>query len=150
MDVITMADVSFSYPEAEQRSLEHVDLTVKEGELLVLCGKSGCGKTTIIRLINGLIPFYYPGALEGTVTVMDHCTAKGTIYDLGSRVGTVFQNPRSQFFCVDVMSELAFGAENRKMAKEDILHRIDTAADLLEIQPLLPRTMFQLSGGEKQ
>ena len=150
MNAITMEDVSFSYPEAETLSLNHVELRVEAGEVLVLCGQSGCGKTTILRLINGLIPFYYPGTLEGTVTVMGHPAAKGTIYDLGSKVGTVFQNPRSQFFCVDVMSELAFGAENRKMEKGDILRRIRTAADLLEIQDLLPRTMFQLSGGEKQ
>ena len=148
MNVITMENVSFSYPEAEKRSLKHVDLQAAEGEVLVLCGESGCGKTTILRLINGLIPFYYPGLLEGTVTVMGHPTAKGTIYDLGSRVGTVFQNPRSQFFCVDVMSELAFGAENRKLPKGEILDRIHRAADLLEIRDLLPRTMFQLSGGE--
>ena len=150
MSCITMKDVSFSYPEAENLSLEHVNLTVEEGEILVLCGQSGCGKTTILRLINGLIPFYYPGILRGEVTVLGHPTATGTIYDLGSRVGTVFQNPRSQFFCVDVMSELAFGAENRRLEKDDILRRIDSAADLLDIHDLLPRTMFQLSGGEKQ
>lgn len=150
MDVIELKGVSFSYPEATKSSLSHVDLRVKKGEVLVLCGQSGCGKTTILRLINGLIPFYYPGSLEGTVTVMGHCTAGGSIYDLGSRVGTVFQNPRSQFFCVDVMSELAFGAENQKMEKAQILARIHTAAKLLDLQDLLPRTMFQLSGGEKQ
>ena len=150
MNVIEMKDVSFSYPEASAASLRHVDLRVKQGEVLVLCGPSGCGKTTILRLINGLVPFYYPGALEGTVTVMGHCTASGSIYDLGSKVGTVFQNPRSQFFCVDVMSELAFGAENQKMKKEEILERIRRTSELLDMQKLLDRTMFQLSGGEKQ
>ena len=150
MGVITFRDVTFSYQESEHPSLRNVSLEIEEGEVVVLCGESGCGKSTVIRLMNGLIPFYYPGKLEGKVDVMGHDTLSGSIYDLGRRVGTVFQNPRSQFFCVDVMSELAFGAENRNIEKDEILSRIRAVSSLLEIDDLLPRNMFQLSGGEKQ
>lgn len=148
--VIEIKDVSFHYKEDSKASLNHVNLQVKEGEAVVLCGESGCGKSTIIRLINGLIPFYYEGQLEGQVKVLGRLTQEGDIYDLGCRVSTVFQNPRSQFFCVDVRSELAFGAENLKFDKDEILKRIEDASHELKFEHLLDRTMFQLSGGEKQ
>lgn len=148
--VIEIKDVSFHYKENSNASLNHVNLQVKEGEVVVLCGESGCGKSTIVRLINGLIPFYYEGQLEGQVKVLGRLTQEGDIYDLGCRVSTVFQNPRSQFFCVDVRSELAFGAENLKFDKDEILKRIEDASHELKFEHLLDRTMFQLSGGEKQ
>lgn len=148
--VIDINGVSFYYKEASKASLNHVDIQIREGEVVVLCGESGCGKSTIIRLINGLIPFYYEGKLEGQVKVLGRSTQEGNIYDLGSRVSTVFQNPRSQFFCVDVRSELAFGAENLKFDKDMILKRIEDTSHELKFEHLLDRTMFQLSGGEKQ
>ena len=148
--VIEIKDVSFYYKEDSNASLNHVNLQVKEGEVVVLCGESGCGKSTIIRLINGLIPFYYEGQLEGRVKVWGRLTQEGDIYDLGCRVSTVFQHPRSQFFCVDVRSELAFGAENLKFDKDEIIKRIEHASRELKFEHLLGRTMFQLSGGEKQ
>lgn len=148
--VIEIKDVSFHYKKDLKASLDHVSLEVEEGEVVVLCGESGCGKSTIIRLINGLIPFYYDGMLEGEVKLIGRSTQDGDIYDLGSRVSTVFQNPRSQFFCVDVRSELAFGAENLNLDKEKILERIEDTSHELKFEHLLDRTMFQLSGGEKQ
>lgn len=148
--VIDIKDVSFHYKEDSSASVNHVNLQIKEGEVVVLCGESGCGKSTIIRLINGLIPFYYGGQLEGTIKVLGRSTQEGNIYDIGCRVSTVFQNPRSQFFCVDVKSELAFGAENLKFDKNEILRRIEEKSHELKFEHLLDRTMFQLSGGEKQ
>lgn len=148
--VIDIRNVSFHYKEDLNPSLNRVNLQVQEGELVVLCGESGCGKSTVIRLINGLIPFYYDGKLEGQVNVLGQSTQDGNIYDLGCKVSTVFQNPRSQFFCVDVRSELAFGAENLKFEKNEILRRIETASHELKFEHLLNRNMFQLSGGEKQ
>ena len=148
--VIDINDVCFHYKDDINASLEHVNLQVNKGEVIVLCGESGCGKSTIIRLMNGLIPFYYQGHLEGQIKVLEHVTKEGDIYDLGSKVSTVFQNPKSQFFCVDVRSELAFGAENQKLNKEKIIKRIEKASQELKFEHLLDRTMFQLSGGEKQ
>lgn len=148
--IIDIDDVCFHYREEKHPSLNHVDLQIHEGEVVVLCGESGCGKTTVIRLINGLIPYYYKGNMEGRVRVLGHLTQEGDIYDLGSKVSTVFQNPRSQFFCVDVRSELAFGAENLNFNKDEIMKRIVDASQELKFEHLLDRTMFQLSGGEKQ
>ena len=148
--VIDINDVCFHYKDDTNASLNHVNLQINEGEVVVLCGESGCGKSTIIRLINGLIPFYFQGYLEGQVKVLGLATKEGDIYDLGCKVSTVFQNPRSQFFCVEVRSELAFGAENRKLDKDEIIKRIEDASQELKLEHLLDRTMFQLSGGEKQ
>ena len=147
--VIEIRDVSFDYNENE-KTLKHVSLKIEKGEVVVLCGESGCGKSTIIRLVNGLIPFYYKGYVEGRVNVLRKSTQESTIYDLGNMVSTVFQNPRSQFFCVDVKSELAFGAENLKYSKAEIEKRIENVCCELNCNHLLDRTMFQLSGGEKQ
>ena len=147
---IEIRDVSFSYKESSKASLCHVSLNIREGEVVVLCGESGCGKSTLIRLINGLIPFYYQGELDGEVMISGRSTKEGSIYDLGSKVSSVFQNPKSQFFCVDVRSELAFGAENRNFDKTEILKRMDQVSHELKLGNLVDKTMFQLSGGEKQ
>lgn len=143
-------NVCFHYQEQKNASLTHVNLQINEGEVVVLCGESGCGKSTIIRLINGLIPYYYKGRMDGQVKVLGHLTQEGNIYNMGSKVSSVFQNPRSQFFCVDVKSELAFGAENLNYDKDEIIKRIEDASHELKFEYLLDRTMFQLSGGEKQ
>lgn len=148
--MIEFCDVSFCYKGDDRASLQHVNLRIKEGEVVVLCGESGCGKSTLIRLINGLIPFYYGGELKGEVRVSGHQTKEGDIYDLGSMVSTVFQNPKSQFFCVEVKSELAFGTENLRIEKDEILRRIAAASQKLNFTHLLDKTMFELSGGEKQ
>ena len=147
---ILLKDVSFKYNESDHYSLCNINLNVKKGEIVVLCGESGCGKSTVIRLINGLIPFYYHGELKGEIIVQNHRAGSGNIYDLGSRVSTVFQNPRSQFYCVEVRSELAFGAENMNVPKEQIEKRIEKITETMNLEKLLNRTMFQLSGGEKQ
>ena len=147
---ISLKNVSFKYNESEIYSLLNIDLNIKKGEIVVLCGESGCGKSTIIRLINGLIPFYYNGQVEGEVKVQNHKVSDGNIYDLGSRVSTVFQNPRSQFYCVEVKSELAFGAENLNIPNKEIKKRIDDITVTMHMENLIDRTMFQLSGGEKQ
>ena len=150
MGEISLKNVSFQYNGSEEASLENINLDILKGQTIVLCGESGCGKSTVIRLVNGLIPFYYKGEMQGQVTVGGHHVEQGNIYDLGSKVSTVFQNPRSQFYCVEVKSELAFGAENLNIPKEEILSRIHKVAHGLGIEKLLDRTMFQLSGGEKQ
>ena len=131
-------------------SLRGVNLSVAEGEFLLLTGGSGCGKTTILRLINGLIPNFFEGKLEGSVTVDGFDVSHAELYDTAKSVSTVFQNPRSQFFNVDTTSELAFACENQGMAESEILRRIDKTVSELHLQPLMNRSLFDLSGGQKQ
>ena len=116
----------------------------------MICGESGCGKTTLTRLINGLIPHYYEGTLTGQTIVEGVDVKNVSLYALSGVVGSVFQNPRTQFFTVDTTSEIAFGCENLGIDAEEINSRIERTVDELKIEDLLNRSLFALSGGEKQ
>ncbi len=148
--MIEIKNVDFKYANSESGALNNMSITVGNGETVLLCGQSGCGKTTVTRLINGLIPHYYEGELTGSVTVGGLDIIKGELYETARVVGSVFQNPRSQFFCVDTTSEIAFACENMGLLENTIKNRIHEAARDMEIESLLGRSIFNLSGGEKQ
>lgn len=148
--MIEIKNVSFKYSNSETASIDNVSLNIKSGECVLVCGESGCGKTTITRLINGLIPHYYEGEIKGNVTVNGLDVTKAELYETAHLVGSVFQNPRSQFFCVDTTSEIAFGCENVGLDEDVINKRIKESTDELEMSYLLGRNIFGLSGGEKQ
>lgn len=149
-DAAILRNVSFRYSNGDAGALNDIDLTVKQGECILLCGSSGCGKTTVTRLLNGLIPHYYEGELDGEVTLYVKNICDTSIEDLAGIVGSVFQNPRSQFFCVDTTAEIAFGCENMGFSEAEIRHRIERTVTDMNIQYLLNRSIFNLSGGEKQ
>ena len=108
--MIEIKDVSFTYNQAEAPSLSHVSLSIREGECVLLCGKSGCGKTTMTRLLNGMIPdFYGWERWTGKIRVKGFDPVNCSMYEISKVVGTVFQNPRTQFYTVNTTSEIAFG-----------------------------------------
>lgn len=149
--MIEFQNVTFTYQSTERESgVYNLNLEIPDGQVILLCGESGCGKTTLTRLINGLSPEYYEGKLEGRVLVNGKDSAKIPLHELSKIVGSVFQNPRSQFFNVDTTGEIAFGCENIGLQREEIYRRIGQAAGELKIQELLDRNLFALSGGEKQ
>jgi len=148
--MIEIRNVNFHYQGLEQAGLDDVNLTIGDGETVLLCGASGCGKTTVTRLVNGLIPHYYKGELEGNVLVNGRDISETMLYDLAGVVGSVFQNPRSQFFSVDTDGEIVFGPENIGLPKDEILGRKEEIVQELNLQELLDRSLFELSGGEKQ
>ena len=149
-NIIEIERVSFCYKGSSQGFLQDMSMSVKKGETLLLTGASGSGKTTVIRLINGLIPHYYPGELTGHVTVAGRDICKAELYELAGLVGTVFQNPRSQFFSVDTDGEIVFGLENIGLEPEEIINRKQTVVREMQIEKLLGKSLFELSGGEKQ
>ncbi len=148
--MIHIKNVSFRYASCKEYALRTINLHIRKGEFVVLLGSSGCGKTTITRLINGLVPEFFEGELEGIVTVDGLNTAELDIQDLSDTVGSVFQDPRSQFFATDTTAEIAFSCENAGLPRDELCQRIEKAAKDLQITKLLDRSLFELSSGEKQ
>lgn len=136
--------------EEASGGLHEINLVIPNGEVVLLCGQSGCGKTTLTRLINGLIPNYYNGRLSGDVIIDSRNLSKLSLYEISKFVGSVFQNPRTQFFNVDSTSELAFACENQGLPENKIVSSIFETATMFNINHLLGKNIFNLSGGEKQ
>nr|MCR4618622.1 ABC transporter ATP-binding protein [Lachnospiraceae bacterium] len=147
--MICFKNVSFRYSGGRE-SLKNINLDVDEGEVLLICGPSGCGKSTLVRCINGLVPHFYKGNMTGSVNVCGIDVSKSTLRNISKSVGTVFQNPRSQFFNVDTTSEIAFGCENLCLPPEEIEERINSVVNKHDLRSLMDRNIFKLSGGEKQ
>ena len=134
-----------------KRILSDINLEIQDGEFVLICGESGCGKTTMTKLINGLIPhFVRDVSVDGAITVYGKNVAEMPMYEIAELVGSVFQNPRTQFFYTNSNAEMAFGLENRGVEPEYIRKRIKNTINELDIEKLEDRDVFSMSGGEKQ
>ena len=134
-----------------KRILSDINLEIQDGEFVLICGESGCGKTTMTKLINGLIPhFVRDVSVDGTITVCGKNVAEMPMYEIAELVGSVFQNPRTQFFYTNSNAEMAFGLENRGVEPEYIRKKIKNTINELDIEKLEDRDVFSMSGGEKQ
>ena len=130
--------------------IEGMSFEIRAGECVVLCGRSGAGKSTVLRLIDGLAPAFYEGTLHGSVAVAGREPAAMTPEQRVRTFGVVFQDPRSQFFMNSVQDEIAFSAENIGLEPRVVQEKVREAAALLDIEPLLCRTVDALSAGQKQ
>ncbi len=143
--------VAASEAPGRRRILDGIDLEVRRGECVMLVGRSGSGKTTVTKCVNGLIPSFEPGvSLSGSVCVCGLDPARCEMYELAERVGSVFQNPKSQFFNLTSNDELAFGLESRGVPVDEIESRIGDTVDALGARRLLGRNVTEMSGGERQ
>jgi energy-coupling factor transport system ATP-binding protein len=148
--VIRFDEVTFRYPEAARPTLEGVTLEIPEGELCVVVGETGTGKSTLLRSINGLVPHFSGGTLAGDVTVDGRSTREHRPRDLADIVGYVGQNPLASFVTERVEDELAYTMENLGVAPEAMRRRIEDTIDLLGLQDLRDRSLRALSGGQQQ
>jgi len=136
--------------EEKEATLKNVSFSAETGELILITGESGCGKTTLLQIINGIIPEFSSGRIEGDVLFRGESIIGIPVDRRGTLIGSVFQNPRSQFFNVLVKDELRFGCENLNLPVEIIEKRMSTLIKEFQIEPYLEKNLFHLSGGEKQ
>lgn len=148
--IIKVNNLNFKYNASELSALDNISFNIEKGECVILCGKSGCGKTTLTRLINGLIPYFIKGELSGECNVVNLKSNINKIEDYVPLIGSVFQNPKTQYFNTNTKAELAFPCENVGMESKEILKRIDECAKFFNISYLIDRNIFNFSGGEKQ
>jgi len=143
-------NLTFRYRDRENAAIQNISFAVSAGEILLIAGASGCGKTTLIRCINGLIPRSYKGEVSGSIQVQGEEIRTWSLAHISQKIGTVLQDPERQILGTKVLNEVAFGLENLGLAREEIIQRADEALALLKIDHLRNRETFNLSGGEKQ
>lgn len=147
--MIEIKNVSFSYNESEY-GVNGINLSVSNGECVVLTGESGCGKTTITRLINGLAPTHYSGEMTGFVYIDKKNINELSLYEIGKIVGSIFQDPRRQFFSSELAGEVAFASENYGFSHKEIVSRTDAAINKMQLEHLRNIPVDVISSGEKQ
>jgi len=147
---LIVEDLTFRYRDRDEPAIRHVSFELEAGKILLIAGASGCGKTTLIRCINGLVPRSYKGELSGRTLLQGQDTADMPLASISQMVGTVLQDPERQIVASHVMNEVAFGLENLGLPRIEISRRVLETLDYLGIAHLAERETFGLSGGEKQ
>ena len=152
--MIDVASLSFSYVSEltgdRVEALKDVDLSADAGSLTLVCGASGCGKSTLMKALTGLVPQMTPGELDGAVRINGRNLADVALTDVGHLCSSVFQNPRTQFFCDTVAEELAFCGENYGRERATLRQQSERAAKLMGISHLMEHKLTTLSGGQLQ
>lgn len=146
--MIHVKNLSYCYPFAQKDALTDISFSLNEGEAMLISGPSGCGKSTLLRVLNGLIPFHFHGDLRGNIKIGGRVPQN--LAEVSAQVGSVFQNPDSQFLAMTVESDIAGSLEWRLDSREEILRRTDAAIERLGLKHLRSRSLFRLSSGEKQ
>ena len=147
--MIEFQNVFFSYSDGDS-SIKNIDFSIKSGECVVLCGKSGSGKSTILRTVSGLAPVFYDGNLKGKVEINEQIPAEMDSEERAKLFGVVFQDPRSQFFMNNVQDEICFAAENIGISAYEIKKKLDEIVGFVGIEHLLSKNIDELSSGQKQ
>ncbi len=147
---LIIENLSFQYRIRPEPAIQNISFELNPGEMLLIAGASGCGKTTLARCINGLIPRSYRGDLHGRVLVNREDVRNFSLAKLAQTVGTLLQDPEKQILGAHVKSEIAFGPENLGLPSAEVNTRVAEALARLGLTDLRDRDTFSLSGGEKQ
>lgn len=150
MNAVEINNLSFRYKDAKKNVLDNVNLIVKQGEILAITGRSGCGKSTVCNCICGLIPRVYEGEYEGEVRLFDKKIDLMDIKEITTSVGIIFQNPATQLFSPTIEDELSFGPENLCVDRDEIGRRIDDVLKIINMQRYRFQNPNKLSGGQQQ
>lgn len=148
--MIRFEKVSYRYPFQDKWAVKNLNLEVLPGQVVLVTGVSGCGKTTLMRLANGLCPHYYAGEILGHVTVFGEDSQKTSVSAISDKVGTLFQDPEDQFFALNVKDEMGFALKVSGTAPSVVNERIEQVSQRLSIENLLSHSISALSEGQKQ
>lgn len=148
--MIEVKNVSYTYSDSKEKALSNVSFTVNDGEIVLCTGRSGCGKSTVIRVINGLCPSYYGGTLEGAVSIDGENTASMDLTEISRRVGTLFQDPERQFFALNVEDEIVFALEWMGLSRDEIKRRLESVIKRFSLEEIRNNSIAALSEGQKQ
>ena len=148
--MITFENVSYRYPFQSNWAVQNLNLTVSPGKVVLVTGVSGCGKTTLMRLANGLCPHYYAGEMKGHIRVFGKDTGQSSVSDISDKVGTLFQDPEDQFFALNVRDEMGFALKVAGTDPATVRERVNDVARRLHIDSLLTHSISALSEGQKQ
>ena len=147
--MIRAEKLTFNYEQSDD-GIKDIDFSVKDSEVILLAGDSGSGKSTLLKCLNGLIPETVEGNLEGNLYFEDKKYALFKMFELNEKIGSVFQNPRSQFFTTNSTAELVFPMENYGYTKKLMDERLEALTEKFGLHPLLNRNIFEISSGERQ
>ena len=148
--VIEFKDFSFQYFSQAEPTLHDINLTIYEGEKVLLVGPSGSGKSTLGNCLNGLIPFAYKGEIKGSLKIGGKETKEMNIFELSKKVGTVLQDADGQFIGLTVGEDVAFALENDCVEQDRMNEQVQKVAEIVDMGKLLKSSPFELSGGQKQ
>lgn len=148
--IIEFKDFGFKYRSQSQPTLSNINLTIYEGEKVLIVGPSGSGKSTLAHCVNGLIPFSYEGEISGSLRIKEKETKSETIYELSQSVGTILQDSDTQFIGLTVGEDIAFALENNQVSSKLMREKVMEAASLVGMEQYLDASIHQLSGGQKQ
>lgn len=148
--IIEFKDFNFQYRVQAEPTLKNINLTIYEGEKVLIVGPSGSGKSTLAHCLNGLVPFFYDGKITGQLKINDEDVETKNIFELSKIVGTVLQDPDSQFIGLTVGEDIAFKLENYCVKQDEIIEKVEKSAKLVDIDKEINESPYRLSGGQKQ
>lgn len=148
--VIEFENFSFQYKAQAKPTLNNINLTIYEGEKVLIVGPSGSGKSTLTNCINGLVPFHYHGTIKGSLKIMGRDTKDMSIAEISKYCGTVLQDPDSQFIGLTVAEDIAFKLENDCVIQEEMIKKVKKVSGIVDMRNFLDYAPQRLSGGQKQ